>query len=69
MRKKQILLAFWSISLLIFLFNPSVKASSLPPSSVPIENVFAVPFGANSYTDGNITVITNDTTTRVGSIF
>ncbi|WP_413518224.1 lectin-like domain-containing protein [Carnobacterium maltaromaticum] len=69
MRKKQILLAFWSIALLIFIFNPSVKASSLPPSSVPIDNVFAVPSGANSYTDGNITVITSDNTNRVGSIF
>ncbi|WP_413518223.1 lectin-like domain-containing protein [Carnobacterium maltaromaticum] len=69
MRKKQILLAPWSILLLIFFKNLVVEASPLPPSSVPIENVFVVPKGANSYTDGNITVITSDNTNRVGSIF
>lgn len=69
MKKNQILLALWSIILLIFFFNPSVEASTLPPSSVPIENVFRVPTGANSYTQGNITVITSDSTSKVGSIF
>ncbi|MFS7423075.1 hypothetical protein AB6878_16200 [Carnobacterium maltaromaticum] len=39
MKKKQILLASWSIILLVFFLNPTVKASSLPPSSVPITNV------------------------------
>lgn len=69
MKKKQILLASWSIILLVFFLNPTVKASSLPPSSVPITNVFRVPSGANSYTDGNITVVTDDDNYKVGSIF
>ncbi|MBQ6484539.1 MAG: cell surface protein, partial [Carnobacterium sp.] len=69
MKKKQILLASWSIILLVFFLNPTVKASSLPSSSVPITNVFRVPSGANSYTDGNITVVTDDAIGRVGSIF
>ncbi|WP_010052199.1 L-type lectin-domain containing protein [Carnobacterium maltaromaticum] len=54
---------------LIVSLTSTVKASPLPPSSLPIENVFSIPVGANSYVDGNVAVITKDIKTQVGSIF
>ncbi|WP_317912680.1 lectin-like domain-containing protein [Carnobacterium maltaromaticum] len=70
MKKSKILIALFSAIGLLFILNTTVKAvSSPPPFSLPIENVFFVPSGSNSYVDGNITIITKDIKSQVGSIF
>lgn len=51
--KKNLLVLFGAMGLVVSLI-PTVTASTLPPLSLPIDNVFAVPSGANSYVDGNI---------------
>lgn len=69
MKKNKIFLALFSMIVLIIILNPAAQANTLPPSSLPIENVFSVPSGSNSYTDGDITVITKDSQSQIGSIF
>lgn len=69
MGKKQILLTLVSMFLLLILLNPSVEATPLPPESLPIDNVFAVPKGANSFVEGNITTVTSNRVNQIGSIF
>lgn len=66
--KKFLLVLFGAMGLVVSLI-PTVAASTLPPLSLPIDNVFAVPSGANSYVDEHITVITKDSKSQVGSIF
>lgn len=66
---KNILTLFSTIGLMVSL-NSAVQAESpLPPSSLPLDNVFAIPKGANSYVDGNIVVITKNIKSQIGSIF
>nr|WP_315528823.1 cell surface protein [Carnobacterium maltaromaticum] len=69
MKIKNFLLVLFGVIGLVVSLIPTVTASTLPPLSLPINNVFAVPSGANSYVDGNITVITKDIKSQVGSIF
>lgn len=65
---KMLVVLFSAIGLIVSL-NSTVKASPLPPASLPIRNVFAVPWGANSSVDGNVVVITKNINSQVGSIF
>lgn len=69
MKIKKILLVLFGAMGLVVSLIPTVTASTVPPLSLPIDNVFAVPSGANSYVDGNITIITKDMKSQVGSIF
>ncbi|WP_317944656.1 lectin-like domain-containing protein [Carnobacterium maltaromaticum] len=70
MGKNQGLLSIWSAFLLIFLLAPSIEASnSQPANGVPLENIFSVPIGADSYAQPNAAVITTDSVRQVGSIF
>ncbi|MDZ5759996.1 cell surface protein [Carnobacterium maltaromaticum] len=69
MNKNKILLTIVSIIISVFILNPSAKANSAPPQSLPIDNVFFVPQGANSFVEGNTVIITKDQRSQVGSIF
>ncbi|WP_317946426.1 lectin-like domain-containing protein [Carnobacterium maltaromaticum] len=70
MKKNKILIMLFSAVGLFISLSPTVKAVSPPPPfSLPIENVFSVPSGADSYVDGNVTIITKDTKSQIGSIF
>lgn len=69
MKIKNFLLVLFGAIVLVVSLVPTVTASTLPPVSLPIDNVFAVPSGANSYVDGNVTVITKDSNYQTGSIF
>lgn len=69
MKKKLILLILCSVLVLIVSIDSSVKASPLPPFSLPLDNVFSVPTGSNSYVEGDVTVITKDINYQIGSIF
>ncbi|WP_317946435.1 L-type lectin-domain containing protein [Carnobacterium maltaromaticum] len=68
MKKQQLFLKLLGIYVIFLSLNVTVEAS-LPPKSLPIQNVFSVPKGANSYTDGNVTVVTKDEKNQIGSIF
>ncbi|ALS36033.1 hypothetical protein ABID30_000710 [Enterococcus rotai] len=40
-----------------------------PPHSIPLDQIFVTPKGANSYVEGNNVVITDKKTNQIGSIF
>lgn len=70
MRVNKILLALVGAGVLMISLNQVVKAvSPAPPLSLPLDNVFTVPKGANSSVDKNVTIITEDIKSQVGSIF
>ena len=70
MKISKIVLTLFSAIGIMSSLNSVVKAESPdPPSSLPLDNVFTVPSGANSYVDGNIVVITKNIQSKIGSIF
>ncbi|MBO0468083.1 WxL domain-containing protein [Enterococcus plantarum] len=52
-----------------FLFFPNYTEATEEIDSVPIDSIFKVPQGANSYVDGNEIVITDNTSNQIGSIY
>ena len=64
---KKLIALIGAVGLAVSL-SPTVEAS-LPPVSLPLDNVFAVPAGAHSFIEGNTVVITKDIKSQVGSIF
>ncbi|CAD5897453.1 Legume lectin domain protein [Carnobacterium maltaromaticum] len=68
MKISKKLIVFFGVLGLVISLSLTVEASQ-PPISLPLGDVFAVPNGANSYVDGNITVITKDSNYQTGSIF
>ncbi|ALS37512.1 hypothetical protein ABID30_001484 [Enterococcus rotai] len=52
-----------------FLFFPNYTEATEEIDSVPIDTIFKVPQGANSYVDGNEIVITDNTSNQIGSIY
>ncbi|MBM7690256.1 hypothetical protein BCR24_05200 [Enterococcus ureilyticus] len=52
-----------------FLFFPNYTEATEEIDSVPVDTIFKVPQGANSYVDGNEIVITDNTSNQIGSIY
>ncbi|MBO0468084.1 WxL domain-containing protein [Enterococcus plantarum] len=65
--KKTVL--FFLIVMVSFLFMPINTEAAENVESVPLDNIFKVPQGANSYVDGNNVIITDKKTGQIGSVF
>ncbi|MBO0474837.1 WxL domain-containing protein [Enterococcus ureasiticus] len=65
--KKKVL--FFLVATIGFLIMPKYTEAAEDISSVPLDNIFKVPQGANSYVDGNNVIITDKLNSQVGSIF
>ncbi|MBO0447659.1 WxL domain-containing protein [Enterococcus ureilyticus] len=52
-----------------FLFFPQYTEAAEEIDSVPIDSIFKVPQGSNSYVDGNEIVVTDNTLNQIGSIY
>ncbi|ALS37513.1 hypothetical protein ABID30_001485 [Enterococcus rotai] len=68
MTNKKTVLVFL-IVMVSFLFIPINTEAAENVESVPLDNIFKVPQGANSYVDGNNVIITDKKTGQIGSVF